>query len=68
MSHGKEELLEVQNVVCHMESSCDLNQNVVCYNGKPREAEFHHLPAVNLDWTSCLIGMITLFSSCHYEM
>lgn len=43
MNHGKEELLKVQNV-CVME--------------RPREPQFFHLPAVNLDWTGCLIGMI----------
>lgn len=53
MNHGKEELLKVQNV-CIMES--------------PGEAQFFHFPAVDLNWTSCLIGMITPPSSCHSEM
>ena len=49
MSHSQEKCLRVQNVVCHVESPWGLNQNVVCHNIKPCEAQFHHLPSVNLD-------------------
>ena len=42
-NHGKGELLGVQNVICHMDCSCDLNQHVG-HNGKPCVAQFHHLP------------------------
>lgn len=58
--HGEGKLVKIQNIDCHMENLCDLSQNIVCRNGKPSEAQAHHLPAMNLDWTSCVRGMIVL--------